>query len=65
MSDQAPTTAAFDGSRVPAWVTTPCGNTAHFNHESGYGYICEQCFAVLGSVGMPSECNRAERDLTQ
>jgi len=35
----------------------PCGNTAYFDHQSGISYRCSGCFAVVGSMGMPSHCS--------
>jgi hypothetical protein len=40
-------------------INLPCGATAHFAREAGYGHRCNTCFAVVGSVGMPRDC--AER----
>ena len=36
----------------------PCGGTAYFDEDSGISYRCEVCFAVVGSIGMPSSCKR-------
>lgn len=33
-----------------------CGNTASFDYASGISYRCTTCMAVVGSIGMPSEC---------
>lgn len=33
-----------------------CGNTAYFDWSSGCAHRCEECGAVIGSVGMPREC---------
>lgn len=37
-------------------VTLLCGATAHFDYGSGIGYRCDDCGAVVHSVGMPREC---------
>lgn len=37
-------------------ISLPCGSTASFDHGSGYGYRCDGCNAVVGSVGMPKRC---------
>jgi hypothetical protein len=37
-------------------VKTACGNTASFDDGSGYGYRCDACGAVIGSIGMPRRC---------
>jgi hypothetical protein len=37
-------------------IYAPCGNLAYFDVESGIGYRCQTCFAILGSMGMPREC---------
>ena len=34
----------------------PCGGEARFDYESGISYRCTDCFAVVGSVGMPRTC---------
>ncbi len=34
----------------------PCGSLAEFDHSSGCAHRCTECLAVVGSVGMPSEC---------
>ena len=33
-----------------------CGATASFDHSSGISYRCNDCGAVVGSIGMPREC---------
>jgi hypothetical protein len=33
-----------------------CGSTAEFDEESGICYRCTSCFAVVGSIGMPTHC---------
>lgn len=43
----------------PVEINLPCGATAHFCYEAGYGYRCTSCNAVVGSVGMPRECKLA------
>lgn len=45
----------------PAADTQPidllCGSVAYFDHNSSsYSYRCEDCGAVVGSIGMPREC---------
>ena len=39
----------------------PCGGTAHFDEGAGFGHRCEDCMAVVGSIGMPRSC-RTEMD---
>ena len=34
----------------------PCGGTAYFDESSGISYRCEDCGAVVGSIGMPQYC---------
>ena len=36
----------------------PCGGIAYYDENSGISYRCGHCMAVVGSVGMPSECKR-------
>lgn len=35
-------------------IHLPCGSRAHFS--DGVSYRCEDCFAVVGSVGQPVRC---------
>jgi len=50
----------MDTAGAPRTIEAPCGNRAWFDPESTtYGYRCEVCFAVVGSVGMPTECQSA------
>lgn len=37
-------------------ITVLCGSTASFDDGAGYGYRCDYCGAVVGSVGMPRRC---------
>ncbi len=45
---------------TPADVYKPirllCGSLASFDHNSGISYRCNNCFATVGSVGMPKQC---------
>lgn len=34
----------------------PCGGTAYFDTSSGISYRCEDCMAVVGSIGQPQQC---------
>lgn len=34
----------------------PCGGTAYFDESSGISYRCEDCGAVVGSIGQPEHC---------
>ena len=34
----------------------PCGGLAIFDESSGIGYRCEDCMAVVGSMGQPDYC---------
>lgn len=34
----------------------PCGGTARFDESSGISYRCEDCMAVVGSIGQPRKC---------
>ena len=54
-----PTTHTFDGTPVPLYQYLPCGNRATFDHGSGMSYRCDQCWAVVGSIGQPKECKEA------
>jgi hypothetical protein len=35
-----------------------CGGTALFDPESGIGYRCTRCLAIVGSIGQPERCRR-------
>ena len=37
-------------------IETTCGSTASFDDSAGYGYRCDYCGAVVGSIGMPRQC---------
>lgn len=34
----------------------PCGGRAVFDEASGISFRCEDCMAVVGSIGQPREC---------
>ena len=36
-------------------IHLPCGNQA-FMADYEYGYTCENCLCVVGSMGQPKEC---------
>jgi hypothetical protein len=55
------TTSRFDEfddkpANVPETIYLPCGASAHFCYEAGYGYRCEDCMAVVGSIAQPRHC---------
>jgi hypothetical protein len=54
-------TAAFDGSLTELHRYLPCGSRATFDHSNGMSYRCDDCMAIVGSIGMPGEC-RSEMD---
>lgn len=37
-------------------MNLPCGGTAFFDIVSGISYRCENCGAVVGSIGQPKQC---------
>ena len=37
-------------------IKLSCGGTAYFDVSSGISYRCEDCGAVVGSIGMPQWC---------
>jgi hypothetical protein len=37
-------------------MALPCGGIASLDNESGFMYRCGHCLAVVGSVGMPRQC---------
>ncbi len=34
----------------------PCGGRALFDEGAGFGHRCEDCMAVVGSIGQPRSC---------
>jgi hypothetical protein len=56
----------LDGALVPhSLKQMNCGGIPVFDIESGISYRCDQCFAVIGSIGQPDRCkqlNEAEND---
>lgn len=34
----------------------PCGGIAYFDDDSGIGYRCSTCNAIVGSIGQPKHC---------
>lgn len=45
-----------DGIRYDP-MRLPCGGTAYFDEGGGgYGHRCEDCGAVVGSIGQPQHC---------
>lgn len=34
----------------------PCGSQSRWDHGAGYGYRCDDCGAVIGSISMPRSC---------
>lgn len=42
-------------------IRIPCGAIAAFDESSGISYRCEECMAVVGSIGQPRRC-REEAD---
>ena len=41
---------------VIAAMKLPCGGVAHWDESSGISYRCEDCMAVVGSIGQPQRC---------
>lgn len=39
----------------------PCGGKAYFDESSGISYRCEDCMAVVGSIGQPQRCKDAAK----
>lgn len=37
-------------------IHLPCGSRAVFDESSGISYRCENCWAVVGSIGQPQYC---------
>lgn len=56
MKQNRPMAQAFDGTQVPLYQYLPCGNRATFDSDSGISYRCDQCWAVVGSIGQPQHC---------
>lgn len=48
---------AFDGTQVPDRLSTQnCGGTPIFDCSAGYGYRCDLCYAIIGSIGQSDKC---------
>ena len=44
----------FEFNTAPMYL--PCGAVAYFDESSCIGYRCENCMAVVGSIGQPQRC---------
>ena len=40
----------------------PCGGVPHPDYGAGYGYRCDLCNAVIGSVGQSDKCKEANKN---
>lgn len=47
--------------KMPQRISLACGAVACFDHESGISYRCMNCFATVGSIGMPQRCKDEEQ----
>lgn len=45
---------------MPQRIKLACGSSAYFDQSSGISYRCEDCMAVVGSIGMPQRCKDEE-----
>lgn len=45
-----------EGVKINRFIKTPCGSPAEFDYDSGMGYRCTHCNAMIGSIGMPNDC---------
>lgn len=45
---------SFEHNLPPIYM--PCGGRAVFDESSGISYRCEDCWAVVGSIGQPQHC---------
>lgn len=41
---------------MPPPLLLPCGGRAVFDESAGFGHRCEDCMAVVGSIGQPRSC---------
>ena len=48
-----------DINHIPLFISLPCGSRAELDHDSGCGHRCENCFAIVGSIGQPQACKDA------
>ena len=55
---------AFDGTRVPERLDRmPCGGVPEWDYPSECSYRCNECNAIIGSMGQSDRCkelNKAE-----
>jgi hypothetical protein len=42
-------------------IRLECGSLAEFDVDSGIGYRCTECYAMVGSVAMPKRCSELYR----
>jgi len=48
---------SMHGDLVPLQLEAlPCGGIPIFDFDSGCAYRCDTCFAIIGSIGMPTSC---------
>jgi hypothetical protein len=41
---------------IPNTIFLPCNASALWDHDSDMGYRCTSCFAMVGSIGQPTQC---------
>jgi len=50
-----------DGISLVDPMRLPCGGTAYWDEASGISYRCQDCMAVVGSIGQPQRCKDAAK----
>lgn len=48
---------------TPQFIYLPCNARARWDSESEMGYRCETCFAMLGSIGQPKQCQEETKKM--
>lgn len=47
---------------TPRYLRLPCGGNAVWDDASDMGYRCMHCYAMLGSIGQPRQCQDADSE---
>tara|TARA_R110000851_G_scaffold7493_1_gene29076 strand:+ start:1697 stop:1879 length:183 start_codon:yes stop_codon:yes gene_type:complete len=54
---------AFDGTKVPDKLEVMnCGGVPLWDYPSACAYRCDQCSAIIGSIGQSARCKRINEE---